>query len=174
MNMEPLGPFLADFGAPGAPEFRPVNDQVMGGRSVSRWRLDPEGFGVFEGLVSLANGGGFASVRAALENTDLSGHAGVVIRVRGDGQRYRLTLRNDRRFSGVNHMHDFTATDAGWAELFLPFEGFRPSLRGRTPRNAAPLDPAKIRQMGLMIAERQEGPFHLEVAWIRGAGSAPR
>jgi monofunctional biosynthetic peptidoglycan transglycosylase len=174
MTMELLGPFLADFTVPEAPDFRPVNDQVMGGRSVSRWRLDPEGFGVFEGLVSLARGGGFASARAALENTDLSANDGVLLRVRGDGQRYRLILRNDRRFSGVNHMHDFTAPEGDWTEVFCSFDAFRPSRMGYTPRDAAPLDPARIRQMGLMIAERQEGPFHLELAWVRGAGTAAR
>lgn len=168
--MDNLGPFLVDFSEPGAPDPSPVNDQVMGGRSVSRWRRDAGGYGVFEGLVSLADGGGFASVRAALENTDLSGHAGVVVRVRGDGKRYRLILRNDRGLSGINHMHDFVAPDGEWREVVLPFAGFRPSRRGRTPPDAPPLDPARIRQLGLMIADRQAGPFHLEVAWIRAAG----
>lgn len=168
--MEPLGPFLADFAEADAPEFRPVNDQVMGGRSVSRWRRDAGGFGVFEGLVSLANGGGFASARAALENTDLSGHAGIAVRARGDGKRYRLIVRNDRRFSGVNHMQEFEAPAEEWGDVFLPFSGFRASRMGRTPPDAPELDPSRIRQLGLMIAGGQAGPFHLEVAWVRGAG----
>jgi monofunctional biosynthetic peptidoglycan transglycosylase len=174
MSIEPLGPLLADFTAGDGPDFRPVNDQVMGGRSVSRWRWDPEGFGVFEGMVSLARGGGFASVRAGLENTDLSECAGVLVRARGDGQRYRLVLRHDRRFSGVNHMHDFSTPEGEWADVFLPFAGFRASRMGATPPGARPLDPSRIRQVGLMIADRQAGPFHLELAWIRGAGRGSR
>ena len=41
---------------------RIVNDGVMGGVSQSSLRPDPEGM-FFEGVVSLANNGGFASMR---------------------------------------------------------------------------------------------------------------
>lgn len=42
-----------------------INDGVMGGVSVSRLRFDSTGYAVFEGVVSLENNGGFASVRAS-------------------------------------------------------------------------------------------------------------
>ena len=45
-------------------DFSPIDDRVMGGRSASRLRHDPAGHAVFEGEVSLADGGGFASVRS--------------------------------------------------------------------------------------------------------------
>ena len=32
---------------------------------------------------------------------------------------------------------------------------------------AAPLDPAKITSMGFLISDKQDGPFQLEVAWIK-------
>ena len=40
-----------------------IDDRVMGGISASRLRSDESGHAVFEGEVSLASGGGFASVR---------------------------------------------------------------------------------------------------------------
>ena len=40
-----------------------VDDVVMGGRSSSTVSLNADGFGVFSGDVSLANNGGFSSVR---------------------------------------------------------------------------------------------------------------
>jgi monofunctional biosynthetic peptidoglycan transglycosylase len=160
-------PFLLDFSAPGSVRPRPVNDVVMGGRSMSRFRVADGDVGVFEGRVSLANGGGFASVRAGMEQVDLSGASGVTLRVRGDGKRYRLILRNDRALSGVNWQQSFTAPEA-WTELHLLFSDFEPSLRGRRPSNPPPFNPGQIRQVGFMIADRQEGPFQLEVAWIRG------
>jgi hypothetical protein len=35
------------------------------------------------------------------------------------------------------------------------------------PRDAPPLDISKIRQIGFMIADKQEGGFRLEIAWVR-------
>lgn len=161
-------PILLDFGAADPPRFNPVDDRVMGGRSLSRLRRTPEGTGIFEGVVSLEDGSGFASVRAVIPDADLSGHAGLLLRVRGDGKRYRLALRDHRRRSGVNHLHDFPTEAGAWEEIALPFSGFQPSLKGHRPGDGASLDASRIRQVGLMIAGGQDGPFRLEVAWIRG------
>jgi len=38
---------------------------------------------------------------------------------------------------------------------------------GRIVTGAPPLDPARVRQVGLMIADRQAGPFSLAVRSIR-------
>lgn len=165
--MKPL-PYVADWTTPGGPRPEAVDDRVMGGRSRSRFRLSEDGTGIFEGVVSLENQGGFASVRAGIENVDLGSAKGVVIRAKGDGARYRLALRNDRRMAGINYFHDCHPPADEWAEIALPFTGFRPSLRGRTPPQAPPLDPRRIRQIGFMIADGQAGPFRLEVAWVRG------
>jgi len=161
-------PVLLDFSEADAPRLEPVDDVVMGGRSASRFRFTGEGTGVFEGRVSLANGGGFASVRTGVDSTDLSDWPGVLLRVRGDGKRYRLILRNDRRLSGVNYMHALEPPAGEWLNLTLPFDGFEPSRMGRRPPHATPLDTARVRQVGLMIADGQEGAFRLEVAWLRG------
>ena len=40
------------------------------------------------------------------------------------------------------------------------------TFRGREVPGAPPLNPARIRQVGLMIAERQAGPFAVEVRRI--------
>jgi hypothetical protein len=41
-----------------------------------------------------------------------------------------------------------------------------PSWRGRPVPDAPPLDTARLRQIGLMIADRQEGPFALALRSI--------
>ena len=161
-------PYLVDLADPDPPRFVPVDDPVMGGRSASRFRRTGEGTGIFEGVLSLKNDGGFASVRARIESTDLSAGAGVRLRVRGDGQRYRLLLRNDQKISGLKYVQDFGTRKGKWEEIYLAFRDFRPSLRGWEPPDARSLDTTRIRQVGLMIAEEQEGPFRLELAWIRG------
>ena len=43
--------------------WRIVDDNVMGGRSSSNISLNKDGFGVFNGTISLDNNGGFCSVR---------------------------------------------------------------------------------------------------------------
>ena len=164
-------PYLLNLANADAPRFAPVDDRVMGGRSASRFRLTPERTGIFEGVVSLENNGGFASVRASLENRDMSSVDGLLLRARGDGQRYRLTLRNDRKLSGLNYQHSFDTEGGRWEDIPLLFRDFVPSIRGYRPMDAPPLDPRRIRQVGLMISDGHQGPFRLELAWIRGLGA---
>jgi hypothetical protein len=49
----------------------------------------------------------------------------------------------------------------------LPIAGSRATFRGRSVPGAPPLDPARVRQMGLLIADRQVGSFALAVRSIR-------
>lgn len=49
-----------------------VNDTVMGGLSRSKLTISPLGYGIFSGHVSLANGGGFASVRCEFEHVNVA------------------------------------------------------------------------------------------------------
>lgn len=150
--------------------WRPINDGVMGGLSGSGLSLSPRGTGLFEGEVSLENNGGFASVRASVGRRDLSSLHGIAIRARGDGKRYRLRLHDRAAFDGIAYQAEFKTEAGQWLEIELPFAAFRPTFRGRIPRDAGPLDTSRIEQIGLMIADRQAGPFRLEVDWIRAYG----
>ena len=143
-----------------------IDDPVMGGLSRSRMRLDG-GVAVFEGVVSLENNGGFASLRSRPAAHDLEGYDGLVLRVRGDGKTYGVRLRTESRFDGVSYQVKL-ATEAGrWIEARLPFAAFRPGFRGREVRGYPALDPGAIRTFGLIISDKQEGPFRLEIDWIR-------
>jgi NADH dehydrogenase [ubiquinone] 1 alpha subcomplex assembly factor 1 len=169
---------ITEFDPADGGQWRAVDDVVMGGVSASGMRLTEAGVGVFEGELSLANNGGFASVRRAVGPLDLSDYGGIALRVRGDGQRYRLRLRTDDRYDGVAWQASFVAAES-WRVVELDFDAFQPSFRGRRPPGAGPLDVSGIRQLGLMIADRQAGPFRLEIDWIRalpddqGGGDVP-
>ena len=141
----------------------PVNDDVMGGVSTSALQPTSKGTAQFAGTLSLENNGGFASVRAWLGQMDLSDFEGLSVRVRGDGRTYRLRLRTDNQFDGIAYQAEFDTRDGEWMEVYMPFDLFRPTFRGRTPRGAAPLDPARIHQIGFMIADKQPGSFKLEI-----------
>jgi len=144
-----------------------VNDGVMGGRSTSKISLTDERTALFMGFVSLENNGGFASTRAAFQSLDLSAYEGVTLRVKGDGRRYQLRFRQDGGVDGVAYGVEFKTTPGEWTEIDLPFETFQATFRGYVPRGSGPLDPARIRQMGILIGDEKEGPFALEIDWVR-------
>jgi len=144
-----------------------IDDTVMGGVSHSRLRHDPAGHAVFEGIVSLEHNGGFASIRSRPMDLGVPGAAGYLLDVRGNGKRFKLNLRTDDAFDGVNYQAMFAAPAGTWILLRLPLFDFRPTFRGRSVPGAPPLDPARVRQIGLMIADRQAGSFALAVRSIR-------
>ncbi len=144
-----------------------IDDRVMGGVSQSRLRYDPEGHAVFEGVVSLERNGGFASVRSQAGALGTPRASTYVLEVRGDGKRYKLALRTDDGFDGVSYQADFDPPAGRWASVHLAVADFRPTFRGREVQTATPFDPAALRQVGLLIADRQAGPFALSVRCIR-------
>jgi len=150
-----------------------TDDRVMGGVSQSRMRYDAAGHGVFEGVMSLDRNGGFASVRAAvsspapssMSSATMAKETDYVLSVRGDGKRYKLNLRTAGRFDAVSYQAGFDTTANVWITVRLPTSAFEPTFRGRRV-NAPPLDPTLVREAGLMIADKQEGPFALHIKAI--------
>jgi hypothetical protein len=143
-----------------------IDDGVMGGLSRSRLRHDAAGHAVFEGQVSLENRGGFASVRSHPRELGASAATSYLLELCGDGRRYKLNLRTDDSFDGVNYQAAF-ATSAGlWTTLRLPLTAFVASFRGRGVPQAPAFDAQRLRQVGLMIADRQAGPFTLQLRSI--------
>lgn len=163
---------LVDFSEADRSEWYPINDGVMGGVSRSDIRPTDQGTGVFSGVLSLENNGGFASVRTKLGHRDLSEYAGLEIRVRGDGRTYQLRLRTDDRFDGIAYQVQFETRDGEWITVQIPFDRFRPTFRGRTLTDVEPLDTSSIHQMGFMLADKMPGPFSLEIDFVRAWDSA--
>ena len=145
-----------------------VNDSVMGGVSRSEMRIADDGIAVFEGTVSLENNGGFAMARTKPGDYAMAGFDGMAIRVRGDGKTYKLRLRTDKRFDGIAYSATFETRAGEWETIHIPFLDFVPTFRGRVLTDVEPLDPVRIRRIGLMIADKQAGAFRLEIDWIAG------
>jgi hypothetical protein len=158
---------LFDFGHPDtASTWSAIDDRVMGGVSASVLRHATEGYAMFEGHVSLERNGGFASVRSSPGAFGRHGAQACLIEVRGDSKRYKLSLITDNAFDSINYQTSFTPAPMDWRTLRLPIADFRASFRGREVPGAPPLDPARIRQVGLLIADRQEGAFSLQIRRI--------
>jgi monofunctional biosynthetic peptidoglycan transglycosylase len=164
--------FFFDFTtATNSPGWQVVNDDVMGGVSTSRFQVLTNG-AVFSGVVSLENNGGFASVRSSPVRQNLSGFDAFVVRVRGDGRRYKFTVRTETGFDTLIYQCGFTTKRGEWEEHRLPFKDFVPTFRGRVLTDAPPLNPAKVASVGFLISDKQDGAFQLEVAWIKASASA--
>lgn len=144
----------------------PVNDGVMGGVSRSSLAQAEPGIARFSGVVSLENFGGFASIRTPPREWDTAGATAFVLRVRGDGHTYKFTVRSDDRFDGIQYQSKFTPQAGEWSEVRLPIESFAPTFRGRRIPFVAKLDPGRVRTLGLMISDRQAGPFELQLDWL--------
>lgn len=158
---------LYDFSNPAtAAEWTAINDVVMGGVSTGGAKATAEGTLVFVGEISLENNGGFASVRSEPRRWDLGNMKGILVRFRGDGCRYKLNLRTDELSRGTLYRTPFETTAGEWQELRFPFDCFFAAHRGRPVPDAPLLDPARITSVGLLISDKQAGPFRLEVARI--------
>ena len=96
----------------------------------------------------------------------MAGAKACLIELRGDNKQFKLSLLTDDGFDSLNYQASFAPKGTDWQTLQLPLADFRASFRGREVTGAQPLDPARIRQVGLMIAARQAGAFALDIRRI--------
>jgi len=143
-----------------------IDDVVMGGRSHSRFGFEQPDTLVFSGEVSLDRGGGFASVRRQPADLGLEGARGLLLRLAGDGRRYKLSLRCDASLDGIAWQAAFETTAGSRQEIRLPLSIFYPTYHGSPRPQAGPLDPSRVVSIGFVIGEKQSGPFCLRVASI--------
>jgi len=141
-----------------------VNDGVMGGISQSNIYLSEENNIIFSGNVSLENNGGFASVRRGFDGNQLKGSSTFLMRVKGDGNiyKFRLTMKG----SYANYSADFKTTRDQWMDIEIPVKNFKPYYFGRSIR-APKLKVHKVNSMGILISDKQEGAFALEIEYIK-------
>ena len=157
---------LADFSQPGeGSRWRTVLDGVMGGRSTGSFEV-ADGSMVFTGVLN-TNGGGFSSVRRPGKDLQLGqdGEVGVRLRVRADGRKYTLRLRQPterRRFAASYRTQFETQKGGGWQDVYVPYSALRPTWRGRS-LDLPPVDPTKVDELGLSIDDKIDGPFRIEI-----------
>ncbi|ESQ55507.1 hypothetical protein EUTSA_v10024714mg [Eutrema salsugineum] len=162
-----------------------LDDVVMGGVSESNFLVDLTGgenggpTGIFKGIVSTTNNGGFTSVRTKNfpEAENLSAYDGLELRLKGDGLRYKLIVRTSQDWDTVGYTASFDTSPGQWQSVRLPFSSLRPVFRARTKSDAPPFNPASIISLQLMFSKFEydgklnptfkEGPFELPLSSIR-------
>lgn len=153
---------MPDFSRPDAIRaFRVINDGVMGGVSTSRLSQSGDSL-VFEGAVALENNGGFASFRGPVSIP--AGARALRVTLRGDGQRYKLALKSEDSNAGPQYQAGFVAP-RDWATVSFTAADFAASFRGRAVEAPA-LVLHEMRAIGVLIADKQAGPFRLEIRTI--------
>ncbi len=106
-----------------------VDDVVMGGKSFSSFRLNSDGYGVFEGSLSTDNNGGFCSVHYTFNQESLKGCKSINIRLLGDGLKYQCRIKSNSS-DYFSYISPFT-TSGKWQEIKIPLKTMFPSFRGR-------------------------------------------
>lgn len=140
------------------------DDVIMGGRSKSTLVRDPAGHIVFSGDVSLENNGGFASIQNHFAPIDVSKYTHVVIRLKGDGKKFRYLVEAEKNARHY-YVSEFS-TNGEWQEIKIPLREMYPVRRG--DRLDIPNFPGKtMTQSRFMIANGRAEAFRLEVASIR-------
>jgi uncharacterized protein YbjT (DUF2867 family) len=158
-----------------------LDDVVMGGVSSSSFQIR-ENTAVFTGNVSTANSGGFASVRTKNFSPllDLSGYQGVKLRVKGDGQRYKIFLRTESTWDGIGYSYSFDTVANNWLDIQIPFTDLFGVFRAKVVKDCPPIDVSKICSLQLMLSKFEydgalnpkfnPGVFALEVSSIQAYG----
>lgn len=158
----PWQPWTLRFGSKHTASWAPLNDGVMGGRSSGHvvWADDAM---VWEGETSLANNGGFASVRSPWGETDLQGMAEVVVTCRGTGGPFKFTLETSSQWWLPYAYASFEPAET-WNEVVLPLRAFRWNMaRVGDLHGVKSRDVSRVLRMGVMKYDGTAAPFHLEI-----------
>ena len=148
--------------------WKAVNDGVMGGRSSGAPSFE-NGYMVFEGNIN-TNGGGFSSIRTKMKPESLSNSSSLVLKVKSDGRAYKVTFRTNAyyRFRPISFQALIPQTKIGeWESVNVPFERLDASIFGRSVYGAK-FDKSEVTELGIILADGEDGPFRLEVKEIQG------
>lgn len=140
-----------------------VDDGVMGGLSAGKFSINDAGHGLFSGIVSLENNGGFSSLRHYFSPLETGGFSKFTLRLKGDGKTYQFRVK-----SQANEYYAYICnfkTTGEWQTIEIPFGNLYPSFRGRTLD--MPNYPGKqLGEVGFLIGNKKAEHFQLEIDWI--------
>lgn len=153
--------------ADAAKEWQSVNDGVMGGVSEGNFKITDKKTMEFFGTLSLANNGGFASVRTKSKKLGLEKGDTLVAKVRGDGREYMLNLYLNKPLIAFSYRATVPTKKDEWIEVRVPLDTFEATSFGRPVKDAGAVKPEKINALGFMLSDKKAGPFKMEIQWIR-------
>jgi len=147
-------------------DWRAINDNVMGGISKGGARVTADDILQFSGNLSLENRGGFSSIRSEAKELGLQDGGALIVRVRGDGRQYYLNLHVPTRRMAFSYRAPIDTVANQWQEIRIPLSEFYGTSFGRRVPNAE-LNPEEVNSIGFLLADKQAGPFNLDIDWIK-------
>lgn len=155
----------------------PLDDVVMGGASKSNLEFGGEFSGEWKGFVTTANSGGFVGIRTRSfsPTLDLSSCDGVIIRVKGDGQRYKFIMRDDDDWNGTAWAHSFDTVPNKFVSVKIPFKSLIPTRFAKTEKSKTfnkknlstfQISLSKFEYDGGLNPKFKEGPFSFQLESI--------
>ena len=142
----------------------PLNDDIMGGVSSGKFSFSKDVL-TFSGKLSLENKGGFASIRSKTDAMDLAATKKFKLRIKGDGKDYHFNISSSNFVADPGFQAKFETKKGEWKEIELSLCDFSPAFGSRSSKSD--LDMSKVKIMGLIISNKQAGPFKIEVDWIK-------
>lgn len=146
--------------------WRIVNDGVMGGLSSSKVIVKDDII-IFSGNVSLEKNGGFASLRSPVKDYNFEKFSGIEIKVKGDGKRYSISMKETTYFSGYFYTSSFETEKDEWIAIKIPFDQFKLYYFGREIKSNKKIPLNNIKEISLLIGDKQEGSFKLEIEFLQ-------
>lgn len=142
-----------------------INDGVMGGLSKGNARFTEAGV-MFFGEVSLANNGGFTSMRAPFGTYDLSDFSEITIKYRSSGIKMALQLEEDRRFYYPNFKINLPSSEQWVVKTYAMKEIAQYRMGYLTGNMMQVADKSEIIRLGFITDEKRAGDFEFEVAYV--------
>ena len=153
--------------ADAAKQWQTVNDGVMGGVSEGKFKITDAKTMEFFGTLSLANNGGFASVRTKVKKLSLEKDDTLVAKIRGDGRQYMLNLYPNKQRMAYSYRATVQTKKDEWIEVKVPLDKFEATSFGRIVKNAGLVKPEEINSLGFMLGDKKAGRFKMEIEWIK-------
>lgn len=140
--------------------WRIVNDDVMGGISTSNFSLNSNENGLFKGIVSTENYGGFASVIYTFEPINVGKMNSLRLRIKGDGKDYQFRIKHNAS-DYYSYIKSFS-TSGNRQSIELKLSDFYPGFRGRK-LDMPNFNKNTIEQISILISNKKNEAFEIEI-----------
>ncbi len=148
--------------------WRVINDGVMGGFSTGEISTK-ENIILYRGNISLANNGGFSSLKSPFQEIDLSDKNIVEIKMKGSGINMAFTIELHKQFYKPYFKHDIKLTSTNtWETVRINLENFKEYIIGKpTYKKITKEELSNAIRIGFISNEKKESPFNYEIEYIK-------